>query len=191
VVTLLNKNLVNTSTLKVDALGDTNISEDSASSNYGSSSTIYVGRASGQGKLYKGLLKFDVSGLPSNATVTAATLRLNQTTSTGSGSFDIGVYKIIATWNESSVKWSNFNANSNYDTTQLAVTSVATGTTGFKEWSLPPALINEWIDGVPQPNYGLALVYESNSKGNVFQFASKENSTVGSRPQLVINYTTP
>jgi hypothetical protein len=123
--------------------------------------------------------------------VTSATLRLNETTSTGSGSFNIGIYKIKANWSETTATWSNFSASGNYDTTQLAVTSVATGSTGFKEWTLPVGLINEWIDAVPTPNYGLALVYESASKGNYFQFASKENTTVASRPQLVINYTLP
>lgn len=189
-VTVVNKNTALSATLTVDAMADSYLYEGSTSSNFGTSTTIQVGKSSGPGNEYKGLLKFDVSALPSNATVTSATLRLDQTASTGSASFNIGVYKIIANWSESTVKWSNFSGGSNYDANQLAFTSVATGTPGFKEWSLPPALIDEWKDGAPRPNYGLALVYESNSKGNVFQFATKENSTASSRPQLVINYTT-
>jgi hypothetical protein len=187
-VTLLNKNPVTTVTL--NAVADTDIYEASTGTNYGTGITIYVGRNS-SGKQHKGLIKFDVSSIPAGVAITSATLRLNETTSTGSGSYNIGLYKIKASWSETTATWSNFSASTNYDTTQLAVTSVATGSTGFKEWTLPVALINEWKDGVPTPNYGLALVYESSSNNNYFQFAAKENATAASRPQLVINYKTP
>ncbi|NOU20945.1 MAG: DNRLRE domain-containing protein [Methyloglobulus sp.] len=181
----------NLRSVTLNSVADTDISEPIPGTNYGTTpyTTIYVGK-NNSGKQYKGLIKFDVSTIPTSATITSATLRLNETTSTGSGSYNIGLYKIKTTWVETTATWSNFSAAGNYDTTQQAVTSVATVSTGFKEWALPNALINAWI-GAPASNYGLAIVCENCSNNNFFQFAAKENTTAASRPQLVVNYTMP
>jgi|CXWL01.1.fsa_nt_gi hypothetical protein len=189
---LVNAQLVgNNRLVTLNAVADTDIYEGSTGANYGTSATVRSGRASGAGNQYKGLLKFDVSGIPAGATITSATLRLTETGSVGSGSFNLGIYKTTASWSETTANWTNMGAGTNYNSTQLAVTPVALGSLGGKEWTLPVGLINEWIAGIPGPNYGLALVYESTTTGNYFQFASKDNTTVASRPQLVIGYTKP
>jgi len=191
-IALANAQLVGKNrTLTLNPVADTQIYQGSSATNYGTSTTFWSGRAGGAGNQYKGLLKFDLSSIPSGSTITSATLRLNQTGSLGFGSFNLGIYKILSNWAETTANWSNMGAASNYNSTQLAVTSDATLSTGFKTWNLPVSLINEWVDGVPGPNYGLSLVYESTTAGNYFQFASKEDLTAASRPQLIINYTKP
>lgn len=179
----------NSVTQILDTVADTDIYEGAQNVNYGTSIDIVAGRDIA-GKQDKILIRFDLSGLPAGATITSATLRLNLVGTSGTGTFNIGLYKIIKSWVETTATWSNFSASGNYDTTRQAVTSVALGSTGFKEWSVPIAVVNGWI-GTPSSNYGLALAYESTTKGPDYQFASKENTTVANRPQLVINYTLP
>ena len=179
----------NSVTQILGAVADTDIYEQDVNTNYGTDTFIVAGRNTA-GKQDKILIKFDLSGLPAGATITSATLRLNLAASSGTGSFNIGLYKIIKSWVESTATWSNFSSGGNYDSTQQAVASVALGSTGFKEWTVPVAVVNGWI-ATPSSNYGLALVYESSTKGPDYQFASKENTTVANRPQLVINYTLP
>ncbi len=192
-VTLLNKDPskpANAASKVFDDFADTDIYQGLPNNVFGAEKDIVVGKDT-TGKNDKILIKFDVSSLPVGATVTSATLRLNLISTTGSGSYNIGVYKIIASWSEATATWLNFSASGNYNTTQLAVSNVALGSTGFKEWTIPVGLINEWRDGIPTPNYGMALVFESTTKGPDYQFTSKENTVVASRPQLVINYTLP
>lgn len=191
-VTLLNKDPLkpaNTFSQVLDAVADTDIFEGFINVNYGTDPFIVAGRdiANKQDKI---LIKFDVSSLPVGATVTSATLRLNLAGSAGTGSYNIGLYKIKASWSETTAKWSNFSASGNYDTVQQAVTSVLLGSIGFKEWTIPVAMVNGWI-ATPTSNYGMALVYESATKEPDYQFASRENTTVASHPQLVVNYTLP
>ena len=179
----------NSVTQILDTVADNDIYEGTTGINYGTSIDIVAGRDIA-GKQDKILIKFDLSGLPAGATISSATLRLNLVGTSGTGSFNIGLYKIIKTWVETTATWSNFSSGGNYDSTQQAVTSVALGSTGFKEWAVPVVMVNGWI-AAPSTNYGLALVFESSTKGPDYQFASKENTTVANRPQLVINYTLP
>jgi hypothetical protein len=180
----------NNRSLTLSPVADVDIYQGTAGTNYGTDPFVVAGKDS-TGKDDKILIKFDISSIPVGATVTSATLRLNLASSSGTGSYNIGVYKIIASWTETTATWTNMSSATKYNSTQLAVTNVTLGSTGFKEWTIPVGLINEWRDGIPTPNYGIALVYEGTSKGPDYQFASKENLTVASRPQLVINYTKP
>jgi hypothetical protein len=191
-IALVNAQLVgNNRLITLNPVADTDIYQGSTGTNYGTATTVWSGRAIGAGSQYKGLLKFDVSGIPAGSTITSATLRLTETAWLGLGTFNLGIYKITSNWTETTANWTNMGAAGNYNSTQLAVTAVALGSPGVKEWTLPVGLINEWIAGIPGPNYGLALVYESTTAGNYFQFASKENLTIASWPQLIIGYTKP
>lgn len=179
----------NSVTQILDTVADTDIYEGAQNVNYATSIYIVAGRDIA-GKQDKILIRFDLSGLPAGATISSATLRLNLVGTSGTGTFNIGLYKIIKSWVETTATWSNFSSGGNYDSTQQAVTSVALGSSGFKEWTVSVALVNGWL-AMPSQNYGLALVFESSTKGPDYQFASKENLTAASRPQLVINYTVP
>ncbi len=174
----------------LSAAADVDIYAGTPSTNYGTDKNIVVGKDI-TGKDDKILIKFDLTSLPTGAIITSATLRLNLVGSSDTGAYNIGLYKIIKPWGETTATWSNFSSGGNYDSTQQAVTNVTLGNFGFKEWGLPISLINGWMT-TPTSNYGLALVYESSTKGPDYQFASKEYTTdLSARPQLVINYTMP
>ena len=62
-------------TVQKSISGDTYIENYSTSSNYGSSSSLYF-RINGMGITFRTLLKFNLSGIPAEALVSSATLKL-------------------------------------------------------------------------------------------------------------------
>jgi hypothetical protein len=175
-------------------VADSYLNEASVGSNYGSVTTLTVGTNSLL-KRSAGLVKFDVSSIPSTATVTKARLRVFVTASVGAGivagSIPIGVYKLLANWSESTVNWTNYSNPAYASAVHSAVTTAPLASPVVLEWSLPTTLINEWRDSVPTPNYGLVLYYEGSFANLNVAIASKENASVALRPQLVIDYTQP
>ncbi len=158
--------------------------------NYGSQTDYQIGtKNSPPTQYFREMVQFDVSTVPAGATVIAATLRLYSTGSSGNGSIDIAAYRITAAWDELTATWNNTGGGGTFDPGQLVVSNVPLAT-GWMEWALPPALIQEWIDGV-NPNYGVLLNYEGTSRGKRVLPAGREHGTAAWHPQLVIEYTAP
>jgi len=177
-------------TVTLTSVADSYLNEASVSSNYGSATSLTIGTNSLL-KRSAGLVKFDVSSVPTTATVTKARLRVFVTASTGAGSIPIGVYKLLANWSESTVNWTNYSNPAYASAVHSAVTTAPLASPVVLEWSLPTTLINEWRDYVPTPNYGLVFYYEGLLNNLNVTIASKENTSVALRPQLVIDYTQP
>ena len=74
-----------------------------ATQNFGSTTTLVVGN--GGGSPNRALIKFDVSAVPSTATITTATLSLRRMVGT-SGTIALNV--ITSAWSETTVTWSSF-----------------------------------------------------------------------------------
>jgi hypothetical protein len=139
------------------------------------------------------LIKFDVSTLPSNATVTSAKLTLYSIRARGQNGDVPVLQKVTSAWNNQST-WS-----------MGVPTAVASGVTcppvtGFTDDPVTPeayaipglaALVQGWMAS-SQSNYGVMLSVTSNLN---FRFASSEYP-LGSpsspyRPELEVIYTTP
>jgi hypothetical protein len=147
-----------------------------------SSGTFYLGRS---------LIQFDLSSIPSTTTITSAKLSLydDPTSSQGthdqtSGSNAAYLARIVSSWTESTVTWTNqpsttstnevtlpASTSSNQDYTDIDVTS----------------LVQDQISN-PSTSYGfmLSLVTEVQYRGLVF--ASSDHATTAKHPKLVVTY---
>ena len=150
------------------------------------------------------LVQFDLSGIPSNAIVESATLRLYNYSSTSPSSDKISAARVLARdWDEESATWVSYQQDDNWASSGADGVGdryeqiIGTHTfqngdpVGWVEWDLASSPIREWIDGT-KPNYGLHL--DRDSTGVVFRpyfYSRNYEADTTLRPQLVIDYWLP
>ena len=169
---------------------DTYVYQYAPGSNYCTQDGLKVGYK----QQYAGLLRFDLSSIPSDALVEQATLQL-YATGWGGTNITLGAYGLLrpfsaceATWNQaaSASAWGLPGANdTNVDRRAVAESNVTTS--GLNKWydfDLS-AIAQGWVS-TPATNLGV-LLRATYSAFN-FQFASAEHGNAGLRPRLVITY---
>ncbi len=124
------------------------------------------------------LLRFDVSSIPSNATIDSATLRLYQSGYAGTNPASVGAYYVTESWSEGSVTWNAFPAAAS-----IGITSSLDATTGYKTWAVT-SYVQNWLAG---SNYGLYL----SGPTSYFErwFESREHMEYV--PELQVTYSLP
>jgi len=142
------------------------------------------------------LLRFDLSGIPSNASVTSASLELFlASTRNGTPVKEINLHEILSSWDEGTgvgidgqdVPGVDWHSAPIIDETALSSIPVGSQPEWYR-FSLT-SLVQDWIDD-SAANYGIMLkedtvVPVSGTK----QFASSEYSAIDKRPRLIITYT--
>jgi hypothetical protein len=155
---------------------DTFVSNAFSKTNFGSVGTMNVGPGS------TSYVQFNLSAIPTGATVTKATLRLYVDLVISNGSFDI--YQVNKSWSESTLTYNN---------QPLPLGASATGghpisitSSSFNQFLLidVTSLVQGWVGGT-LPNYGVALALPSGSAAN-FYLDSKESLLTGNGPELEI-----
>ena len=166
------------------------------------------------GPLRRALVAFDVAGtLPAGSTINAATLRLNLTRGMPTAA-DVAVHRVQADWGEGTVvaageegmgaaagagdaTWTDrlFGTSTwaapGGDFAPGASATATIGTTfGYYEWTSPAlaADVQAWLD-TPATNFGWILIGNEATAGIVKRFESRESSTAGTRPELVVDFT--
>ena len=167
---------------------DTHIRSATATTNYGTSTTMYGSNVSGS------LMKWDVSKIPTNAVVQSAKLTLNVTDPSAS-SYEL--YQLKRNWSEASATWNNASTGTPWevagakgatDRGSTVLGSITASTTGEKVITLNAAgvaAVQAWINN-PSSNFGLVLQDYTGTDGMAFQ--SSESTTVTARPKLEITY---
>ncbi|MCD6100142.1 MAG: DNRLRE domain-containing protein, partial [Candidatus Marinimicrobia bacterium] len=179
-------------TVQKSISGDTYIENYSTSSNYGSSSSLYFG-INGMGITFRTLLKFNLSGIPAEALVSSATLKLYVYSLENAGSYQYSLHRVTTDWVENEATWQrpkngapNWNGGS-YESTSLYTRTVSS--TGWNYWYNLGDLVQDWLRGTVA-NDGLLLkgVNEGQSYSVRKAYSSEQ---MGLNPELHVSYKVP
>jgi hypothetical protein len=172
---------------------DTRISAEAPASNFASSDL-----KAGARQRIATLIQFDLSSIPSHATIESASLQLYAYAREGSASTGLGVYAVRRTWLEeeatwfratSSTQWGTPGCNSVFsDRTEEASDHVLVGASGWYSWSVRDDV--QRMVSEPGTNAGW-LIRQSPELPAVVSLYSSEYDSVGYRPKLLVAYTVP
>jgi Collagen triple helix repeat (20 copies) len=155
---------------------DTFVSSAFSKTNFGSVGAMNVGPGS------TSYVQFNLSGIPSGATVTKATLRLYVDLVISNGTFD--VYQVNKSWSEGALTYNNQPLPLGVSATGGHPVSVTSSS--FNQFLLidVTSLVQGWV-GATIPNNGVALALPIGSAAN-FYLDSKESLLTANGPELEI-----
>jgi hypothetical protein len=137
------------------------------------------------------LIEFNLSSIPSGATIENATMEL-YVTSKGSGTPDIIVYRVNNSWTEDGTTWNSRNGTENWDTaggdydTIVWANTTLTDVNLWASWNITD-LVQNWVNGT-YTNYGMILRDMTDST-NIWKFASSDHINASLRPKINITYS--
>ena len=174
---------------------DTKIRENAKDTFFGSDSDIEVDGDSDKA----GLLKWDISSIPSGSTILSAEIILE----ISNGSDDTyEVYEIKQDWEEGETNWYQYrdgstwqiegaNGSADRGSEILGIFDASdTGQDTIRLDQTAMTLIKGWADNPPS-NYGFILLDYDDASSDGIDFHSRETSNVEDRPKLTITYTPP
>ena len=137
------------------------------------------------------LAKFDLSAIPSSATILTAQLVLVPA-NYFSPSNTVRLFRLTRDWTEAGVTGNTYDGTNNWttvggdiDTGTVHASQTFSSQVNFNQDIT--ALVQGWVNGT-WSNYGY-LLRAQNDNGFAMAFGSKENATPANRPSLTITYT--
>ena len=162
-------------------VNDTYVDNNSVNANHGDYSTVNV---RGDDDLY-GLIKFNLSSIPSSAIIESATLSLylNSTSSNQ----DIKFYCVLQGWNESNVTWGNWYLSSNYNSSSPSIKGEIRSDSVDQYYNWSAITDVEYFHNNRDKNYGWLIKVTPSE--NLARFDSKEAVYALRRPVLYVIYS--
>ncbi|GEM_PF-2230003 len=199
-----------TITLQPGSAGiDTLIQSNAPNNNWGAYNTLAIGQV-GVGT-YRGLIKFDLSSIPSGALVSAATLSLYCLADASTNARTFRVFRQKRAWTEGTGSGSATGDGATWDTYDGSQAWQTAGGFGandceqtdigsrdftasetvneFKDFVLIASAVQAWIAGTFTNNG--ALIKPDTEDSDEYDFASSDNATAGNRPSLAVGYVMP
>lgn len=142
----------------------------------------------GWGDIYMFGLKFDLSDIPSGASVDTAVLKMKRRFGSESTRMtSLGIIVSNGDWNSAIVNWSNKPSNwTNMGGTTYSVPA----TEGWKDFDIT-SIVQNWIDGNVN-NYGIAIVGKQDYYSNAYVKFENSKSTEfidGDDPYIEVSFT--
>ena len=185
------------------AVIDASVRQASASSNFGTLTTIHVATAStANRRLY---VRFDLSlcspVIPASAIVRLATLRI-YVTALPASCRTVDLFRVTAAWTETGITWNNqpFGTTLNNPGSGSASDSYTAGTPGgcqntatgtYIAGANPTADVGAFVAGTAT-NYGWMLRDDVEGSATNYSetYSAKDLGTLAQAPQLVVTYVT-
>lgn len=181
----------------------------------GSGNHFFAGTTSqATNALRRGLVAFDLSGVPANATIQGVTLTLRMTQTIASDQ-NVQLHRLLADWGEAGsdapgqegggataqsgdATWihtfsdTQFWATAGGDFVATPSATQTVGAFGFYDWQGPDLVadVEGWIAD-PTTNFGWCVVGNETSSETAKRFDSRNQTNPLFRPQLTIDFTVP
>jgi len=179
---------------------DTSMRNDNADANYHTSTSNYVGELNSGVYIFRTLIKFDLSKIPSGALIISATLQMTMNANYSSATTDMTLHRVLRNWVINQATWNSYSTGNTWQTAggfgaldaeQAAVATrefTAAEANGVKSWTIDTDSVKEWIDG-DTSNYGW-LIKTSVESDDGYRFATDNDAVEANRPKLTIVYIT-
>jgi hypothetical protein len=129
-----------------------------------------------------GLISFDLSAVPSGATINDASLSLFHRVNNNNGQ-TYQIFRVTSSWAESTVTW---NTQPTFDPVAVASLTIGDTSSGlYRSWDIT-ALVQGWVSGTYQ-NYGM-WIEEVPIQGSGTAFFESSDGQADRRPILDITY---
>ena len=166
------------------ATDDTSVLSSHPDSNYGSANALYL--RDHQDYTYRVFVRFDLSSIPSGATINLAKVRLYyyQYMVSDPAGKQVDIHRVLGSWDESTLTWNN-----KPDIASTATSSINMPSSyGWVEWDVTDD-VQDMVDGTVD-NYGWCVKYHDESltsEDSSTWFRSKEYD--GYDSELYVEYT--
>ncbi len=163
---------------------DTYIASGNPNGNYGSANNLAIGYNSAGPGAMRLLLQFNLSSIPSYATVNSATIYIYQYAASGISDMGFQAQYAVSPWNEYNATWNN----ANYIGGATLPVGNFPNTLGWLSFN-STNLFRTWVSG-QEPNYGLIITGNEDPAADSSRYFYSSNAGSNYRPYVDINYTT-
>jgi len=185
---------------------DTRILSSSPTSNYGTQTLLAVGEPNDAPGIYRTLVQFDLSSIPSSPSISAGTLSLYQVTDRSSNARTFRVYRQKRAWVESEATWNIYSTGNSWssaggfgadDCEQTDICDVAMSASEtnneFKDLELDGqssdyAELEAMCGNSPSFTNNGFLIKADTESDDCYQYSSSDEATASQRPKLAITY---
>ncbi|HYE60017.1 MAG TPA: fibronectin type III domain-containing protein [Candidatus Kapabacteria bacterium] len=175
---------------------DSQLNNGAKTTNYGSNTTMTVQEWAGTNQI-RMVVKFDLSFIPASSTITAATLKLYQSSFAGTPNSQ-HVHRLTRDWTESGVTWNRYDGTNSWTTVggDYSSTVTATGThswvgSGTENTYDVTTDVGMFSAGTAT-NYGwLIKMRTENGSQNSLIYHTTEAANSAYHPRLTVTYTEP
>ncbi len=200
------------------AIRDNTLYEDAGGAlSNGSGPTLFAGRTSqAVGSIRRGLIAFDLSGIPAGSTIASAVLTLHMSQASGAGTQSVSLHRALAGWGEGAsdagasggvgapaapgdATWihtfrpSSFWGAAGGDFAAAATAAQSIGGVASYSWgptSEMTADAQQWLDD-PSTNHGWLLRGNEAVGATSRRFDAREHPESAVRPSLAVEFTPP
>jgi len=170
---------------------DAAVRTDQPNQNYGDGSDFIANAWTAQGNFFimRSLIRFDLTPIPTNATILKAILKLSTNLETSHYQMDSGsnpsyFLRVLTNWDENQVTWNN-QPSASMDNPVIVPQSTSNTETYYLD------LTNHVQDMVsnPESNFGWLFRQQTEEEFRCLVFASSDHHMVSWRPELTVIYT--